>query len=238
MGPVQPLALCPGGDQIFSAAAGGMELDSAKEKPPEGSSLPGEWSPCALEQNFSKILHRLTGQEAQRSNSRDVALKDLRALIEATECNRLFEGSGEPHRGIPEILGQVAKALGKYAAPHKEEEGGSDGHSEVAEKAAEVGLLFLKLLGKVEAAKNSLDCPAWETGLRHLAGPIYIFTITHSLKKPWTSPKSQEVAGEVLALLLRVSECSSEAGFLRGENEDEKGKFVVVMGLLKPDLNK
>uniref|UniRef100_A0A287CT60 TELO2 interacting protein 2 n=1 Tax=Ictidomys tridecemlineatus TaxID=43179 RepID=A0A287CT60_ICTTR len=215
-----------------------MELESAKETPLEGSSLPGEWSPSALEQNFSKILHRLTGQEARQSNSRDVALKDLRALIEATECNRLFEGSGEPHHGIPEILGQVAKALGKYAAPYKEEEGGSDGHSEVAEKAAEVGLLFLKLLGKVETAKNSLDCPAWETGLRHLAGPIYIFAITHCLEKPWTSPKSQEVAGEVLSLLLRVTGCSSEAGFLRGENEDEKGKFIVIMGLLKPDLNK
>uniref|UniRef100_A0A8D2IK99 TELO2 interacting protein 2 n=2 Tax=Urocitellus parryii TaxID=9999 RepID=A0A8D2IK99_UROPR len=238
VGPIQPLVSCPNGDHIFTAAAGGMELESAKETPREGSSLPGEWSLSALEQNFSKILHRLTGQEARQSNSRDVALKDLRALIEATECNRLFEGSGEPHRGIPELLGQVAKALGKYAAPYKEEEGGSDGHSEVAEKAAEVGLLFLKLLGKVETAKNSLDCPAWETGLRHLAGPIYIFVITHCLEKPWTSPKSQEVAGEVLSLLLRVTGCSSEAGFLRGENEDEKGKFIVVMGLLKPDLNK
>lgn len=28
------------------------------------------------------------------------------------------------------------------------------------------------------------------------------------------------------------------AGFLHGENEDEKGRFTVIMGLLKPDLNK
>uniref|UniRef100_A0A8D2D922 TELO2 interacting protein 2 n=1 Tax=Sciurus vulgaris TaxID=55149 RepID=A0A8D2D922_SCIVU len=215
-----------------------MELDGAKEAPREGSSLPGERSPSALEQNFSKILHRLIGQEARRSNSRDAALRDLGALLEATESNRLFEGCDESHRGIPEVLGQVAKALGKYADPPKEEEGGSNGHSEVAKKAAEVGLLFLKLLGKVEAAKNSLVCPAWETGLGHLAGPIYVFSITHSLEKPWTSPKSQEVAGEVLTLLLRVTECSSVAGFLRGEKEDEKGKFIVVMGLLKPHLNK
>lgn len=136
------------------------------------------------------------------------------------------------------MLGQVAKALGKYAAPAEEPEGKGDRHSEVAEKAAAVALLFLQLLRKVEAAKNSLVCPAWKTSLRPLAGPIYVFAVTHSLEQPWTSPRSQEVAGQVLALLLQVTECSSVAGFLHGENEDEKGRFTVIMGLLKPDLNK
>ncbi|ELK08772.1 TELO2-interacting protein 2 [Pteropus alecto] len=215
-----------------------MEHDSSRDFPPrEGSSLPGEW-PSALGQAFSQILHHLTGQESRRGKARDVALQDLSALIEATDCDKLFEGSGTSLHGMPEMLGQVAKALEKYAAPPKEQEGRSDGHSAVAEKAAAVGLLFLKLLRKVEAAKSSLVCPAWKTGLTHLAGPIYIFAVTHSWKQPWTSPRSQNVAGEVLTLLLQVTECGSVAGFLHGENEDEKGRFTVIMRLLKPDLNK
>ncbi|XP_069341062.1 TELO2-interacting protein 2 isoform X2 [Eulemur rufifrons] len=216
-----------------------MELDSAREaRPQEGSSLSGEWSRSALGQAFSKILHCLTGQEARLGKARDAALKDLGALIEDTECDKLFEGSGAPLRGMPEILGQVAKALEKYAAPLKEEDSRGEGHNQVAAKATEVGLLFHKLLGKVEASKNSLVCPEWKTSLRHLAGPIYIFAITHSLEQPWTSPRSREVAREVLTLLLQVTECGSVAGFLRGENEDEKGRFTTIMGLLKPDLNK
>ncbi|XP_009211122.2 TELO2-interacting protein 2 isoform X3 [Papio anubis] len=216
-----------------------MELDSALEAPSrEESSLSGELSPSALGQAFSKILHSLTRPEARRGNVKDVALKDLGDLIETTECDRLFEGSGARLCGMPETLGQVAKAVEKYAAPRKEEEGGGDGHSEVAEKAAKVGLMFLKLLGKVETAKNSLVGPAWQTGLHHLAGPVYIFAITHSLEQPWTTPRSREVAREVLTLLLQVTECSSVAVFLRGENEDEKGSLSVILGLLKPDLNK
>lgn len=199
--------------------------------------MPEEWPSSALGQAFSQILHRFTSQESLRDKERNAALRDLSALMEGTDCDRLFEGSGTSLRGMPEMLGQVVKALEKYAAPPKEQEGKSAGYSEVAEKAAAVGLLFLKLLRKVEAAKN-LVYPAWKTSLRRLAGPVYIFAITHSLEQPWTSPRSQDVAGDVLALLLQVTECSSVAGFLHGENEDEKGRFIVIMELLKPDLNK
>uniref|UniRef100_G3U5A9 TELO2 interacting protein 2 n=1 Tax=Loxodonta africana TaxID=9785 RepID=G3U5A9_LOXAF len=213
-----------------------MELDSALENsPPESSSLAGGPSSAALRQAFSQILHRLTRQEARRGNGRDAIFQDLSALIEATECGRLFEESGT---AIHEMLGEVAKALGTYAAPPAEEGVRGAGHSGVAEKAVEVGLVFLKLLRQVETAKKSLVCPAWQRGLRHLAGPIYVFAITHSLEQPWTSPRSQDIAGEALSLLLQVSDCGSVAGFLRGENEEEKGRFTVIMGLLKPDLNK
>ncbi|XP_051025582.1 TELO2-interacting protein 2 isoform X2 [Acomys russatus] len=222
-----------------------MKLDSAGEETPDGPTPPSEGSPSTLGQAFSKILYGLSCQESGQSNARNAILKDLGALVEAAECDTLFEGSGsdEPLRGMPgmpEILGQVAKALEKLAAPPKEKTaGGGDGHSEVPEKAAEVGLLFLKLLGKVETAKSSSPlCPAWKIGLCHLAGPMYIFAITHRLKQPWTSPRSQRVAGEVLSLLLRVTECSSLPGFLCGGNEDDRGRFALVLGLLKPHLNK
>ncbi|XP_058145764.1 TELO2-interacting protein 2 isoform X2 [Dasypus novemcinctus] len=218
-----------------------MELDCPHETPTrEGPAVSRECPPTiALRQAISQILHRLTvGREARRGNVRDAVFQDISAMIEATECETLFEGSGAPNRGMPEMLGELAKALGRYADPPREKEGRSDGHSEVTEKAEEVGLLFLKLLGKVEAAKNSQDCRAWKTGLHHLAGPIYIFAITHTLKQSWTSPRSRDVAREVLAVLLQVTNCGSVARFLRGENEDEKGRFTVIMELLKPDLNK
>ncbi|XP_036022226.1 TELO2-interacting protein 2 isoform X2 [Onychomys torridus] len=218
-----------------------MQLDSAEEKPPDGSSPAAEGSPASLEHAFSKTLHGLSRQESGSGNARHAVLKDLSALIDAAESDRFFEAgrSGESLRGMPEILGQVAKALEKFAAPPKEKaDGGLDGHSGVAEKATEVGLLFLRLLGKVETAKRSPACPAWKTGLRHLAGPMYVFATTHRWKQPWTSPRSQRVADEVLSLLLRVTECSSVAGFLCGENEDDRGSFAVVLGLLKPRLNK
>ncbi|KAL6038226.1 hypothetical protein STEG23_027308 [Scotinomys teguina] len=219
-----------------------MKLDSsAKEESLDGPSLAAEASPSSLEHAFSKMLHGLSRQESGPGNARNAILKDLSALIETAECDRLFEGSrsGESLRGMPEILGQVARALEKFAAPPKEKVDGGGGHSEVAEKATEVGSLFLKLLGKVETAERSPAClPAWKTGLRHLSGPVYVFATTHRSKQPWTSPRSRHVADEVLALLLRVTECSSVAGFLCGENEDDRGRFAVVLGLLKPHLNK
>ncbi|XP_016066270.1 PREDICTED: TELO2-interacting protein 2 [Miniopterus natalensis] len=205
---------------------------------PAGASLTGEAPSSALGLALSQILLHLTGPESRRGKARNAALEDLSALLEATECDQLFEGNGSSLGGMPEMLGEVAKALEEYAAPPKEQEGGGDGSPAVAEKAAAVGFLFIRLLRKVESAKHSLVCHAWKRGLRRLAGPIYVFAITHSLEQPWTRARSRDVAGEVLALLLRVSECGSVAGFLRGENEDEKGRFAVIMGLLKPDLNK
>lgn len=152
-----------------------MEHESSRESPSrDGSSLPGEWPSSSLGQAFSQIVHHLSGQESRRGQARNAALQDLSALLEATECDQLFEGSGASLGGMPEMLGKVAKALEKYAAPPKEQEGREDGYSAVAEKAAAVGLLFIKLLRKVESAKNSLVCLAWKRGLRHLAGPIYI----------------------------------------------------------------
>ncbi|XP_036310608.1 TELO2-interacting protein 2 isoform X1 [Pipistrellus kuhlii] len=216
-----------------------MERDGSPESPPrEASSLPGECPSSDLGQALSQILHHLTGQESRRGKARNAALQDLGALLEATECDRLFEGSDAPQGGVPGVLGKVAAALEKFAAPPKEEEGRGDGYATVAERATAVGLLFMKLLRKVESAKEPQVCPAWKRGLRPLAAPIYVFAITHSVQQPWTRPRSRDVAREVLTLLLHVAECGSVAGFLHGENEDEKGRFAEIMGLLQPDLNK
>uniref|UniRef100_A0A8C5KK76 TELO2 interacting protein 2 n=1 Tax=Jaculus jaculus TaxID=51337 RepID=A0A8C5KK76_JACJA len=193
---------------------------------------------AALQHALSQTLHRLAGLEARPGKAWRAILKDVAALVEAAAWQQLLDGSAEAPRALPELLGQLARALEKDAAPPTEEAPGGQRRPEVAEKAAEVGSLFLKLLGKLEAVKNSQACPAWETALRHLAGPFYIFAITHRLEQPWTSPRSQAVAEEVLSLLLRVSGCSSVAEFLCGENEGARGRFTAVMGLLKPHLNK
>lgn len=197
----------------------------------EGCSPPGERPASDLGPALAQILHRLTGPESRRGSARKAALQDLGALLEATGCDPLSAGSDAP-------LGEVAAALEKHAAPRKDEEGGGEGCSAVAEKAAAVGLLFTKLLRRVESAKASRGCRAGSRGLRRLAAPIYVFAVTHSLQQPWTSPRSRDVAGEVLASLLRVTECGSVAGFLHGEHEGEKGGFAEIMGLLQPDLNK
>ncbi|XP_045142569.1 TELO2-interacting protein 2 isoform X2 [Echinops telfairi] len=213
-----------------------MELGRAPENPaPEDPGLPGVPSPVAPREAFSRLLHRLSRPEARRGKGRDSVFQDLGALIEAAECDGLFEGSGA---STCELLGEVAKALGRLAAPPKEDGSRGDGRPAVAETAVDVGLLFLKLLRKIQTGKTSLGCSAWKTGLHHLAGPVYLFAVAHSVEQPWTSPRSQEVAREVLSLLLHVSDCGSVAGFLRGENEDEKGRLTAIMGLLKPNLAK
>ncbi|XP_036106165.1 TELO2-interacting protein 2 [Molossus molossus] len=216
-----------------------MEHDSSRESPSrDGSSLPGEWLSSSLGQAFSQIVHRLNDQESRRGRARNRALQHLDVLLESRPCHRLFEGSGASLLGMPEMLGKLAKALEKCAAPPKEQEGREDGYSEGAEQAAEVGSLFIKLLRIIVSARGCLLFREWESVVQHLAGPIYIFAVTHSLQQPWTTPRSQFIAGKVLALLLQITGCDSVAGFLYGESEDEKGKFTEIMELLKPDLNK
>ncbi|XP_023577795.1 TELO2-interacting protein 2 [Octodon degus] len=218
-----------------------MEPAGEEEAWREGASSPGAAAPSALGLAFSKILRRLTGRPARRRDARATAVKDLGALLEATACERLFARSGGARRKMPETLGEVAKALEKYASPPREAEARGDAAGpEVAARAAEVGALFLQLLSKVEAARSAPGelCPEWRAGLRRLAGPAYVFAVTHSLEQPWGSPSSRDVAGEVLAALLRVTDCGSVAGFLRGENQEEEGRLPVILGLLKPSLNK
>ncbi|XP_012580407.1 PREDICTED: TELO2-interacting protein 2 [Condylura cristata] len=216
-----------------------MERDFFREfQPFDDSPRWKELLSPALVQAVSQILHRFAIPESRRGKTRNTVLQDLSALLETSEFNLLFVGRDTPHCGTPQMLGQVAGALAKFASPPREPGGRGDRQSEVAEKAAEVGLLFVKLLGKVEAAKNSFSRRAWKTGLHYLAGSCYIFAVTHTLEQPWTSPSSQDAAGEVLSALLRVSECSSVSGFLRGERRGEKGTLGVVLDLLRPDLNK
>lgn len=97
----------------------------------------------------------------------------------------------------------------------REPEGKGDRHSEVAEKAAAVALLFLQLLRKVEAAKNSLVCPAWKTSLRPLARTSMF--LRSQLGATVDKPKISRGRWTGARLALQVTECGSVAGFLHGE---------------------
>ncbi|KFR01184.1 TELO2-interacting protein 2, partial [Nipponia nippon] len=167
-------------------------------------------------------------------------VRDLGALVEAADCRWLFGGLS------PATLGELVAALNGYAAPPAQEQDAADvpskdsAYAAAAERAADVGSVFLHLLAKLEAAKTqeSLGVPVVRPILCRVMGPIYIFAATHIAERPWTNARSQLVAQELLALLVQAAGCGSVAEFLRGKNEDEEGRFAAVMGLLKPELTK
>ncbi|XP_074784768.1 TELO2-interacting protein 2 isoform X1 [Athene noctua] len=167
-------------------------------------------------------------------------VRDLGALVEAAGCRWLFGGLS------PATLGELVAALNGYAAPPKQEQDAAGlpredrAYAAAAERAAEVGSVFLHLLAKLEAAKTqeSLGVPVVGPILSRVMGPIYIFAATHIVERPWANTKSQSAAQEVLALLVQAVGCGSVAEFLRGKDEDEEGRFAAVMGLLKQELTK
>ncbi|XP_010125122.1 PREDICTED: TELO2-interacting protein 2, partial [Chlamydotis macqueenii] len=155
------------------------------------------------------------------------------------DCRWLFGGLS------PATLDELVAALNSYAAPPKQEQDAADlprtsTDTATAERAADVGSVFLHLLAKLEAAKTqeSLGAPVVGPVLRRVMGPIYVFAVTHVVERPWTDGRSQSVAQELLALLVQVAGCGSVAEFLRGKNADEEGRFAAVMGLLKQELTK
>lgn len=168
------------------------------------------------------------------------ALRDLCALIEAADCRWLFGGLS------PATLGGLVVALSGCAAPPEQEQDAAElpwkdgAYAATAERAADVGAVFLHLLVKLEAAKTqeSLGVPVVGPILCRVVGPIYIFAATHIVERCWTNVRSRSVAQEVLELLVQAAGCSSVAEFLRGKNEDEEGRFAAVMGLLKQELTK
>ncbi|XP_068932040.1 TELO2-interacting protein 2 isoform X1 [Petaurus breviceps papuanus] len=199
-----------------------MELESPREPSPG--------------QTFSGLLQRLACQGAPGTEgaTRDPAVQELDVLIGGADWPALLRG--DP--GIPQALGQVTRTLCGHAAPPKGEDVSGAPVPRGSERAARVGAVLLRLLEGMEAAKGSLGPSGVMPALRPAAPHIYLFSVTHCHEHPWTSPASQKVAQEVLALLLRVTDCVSVAEFLRGETEGQTGSFTAVMGLLKPELNK
>ncbi|NWU98472.1 TTI2 protein, partial [Upupa epops] len=167
-------------------------------------------------------------------------VRELGALIEAAECRWLLADVS------PAVLGELAAALDGYAAPPRQEQetadlpGKDSAYAATAERAADVGSVFLHLLAKLEAAKiqEALGVPVVGPILSQVMGPIYVFAATHIVERPWTNARTQSVAHEVLATLVRAAGCESVAEFLRGRNDDEEGRFAAVLGLLKQELTK
>uniref|UniRef100_A0A8D0GYM5 TELO2 interacting protein 2 n=1 Tax=Sphenodon punctatus TaxID=8508 RepID=A0A8D0GYM5_SPHPU len=193
------------------------------------------------EQVFSQIMQLFeTGGAQQAGNSTRAGLvRNLCMLFEAADCQWLF-GSG-----CPKVLGDVVVALSDYAALAKQEADTGDPRSDAAyaaaaDRTADVSLLFLSLLAKVEASKDAenLGIGAVRPFLGLVAGPIYIFAVTHGAEGPWSHPRTRSRAWELLNTLLQTVGCQSAAEFLRGQREEEEGWFAKVMQLLKPELKK
>ncbi|XP_009981918.1 PREDICTED: TELO2-interacting protein 2, partial [Tauraco erythrolophus] len=94
---------------------------------------------------------------------------------------------------------------------------------------------FLHLLAKLEAAKaqESLGGPAVGPILCRVMGPIYVFAATHVVERPWTNERSQAVAQELLASLVRAAGCGSGEGFLRGRRNTGSSGETVSSGVTK-----
>ncbi|XP_027753182.1 TELO2-interacting protein 2 [Empidonax traillii] len=165
----------------------------------------------------------------------------LRELLESAEPRWLLLGPG-----CPAALGELAAALGESAAPPGRERDGAEPpgrdreHAAAAERAEQVGAVFVLLLEKLEGARSQEGAgpPAVGAALRRVLGHIYIFAVTHLGERPWTTEGSRAVARQLLEMLVRASGCTSVAEFLRGKDGDEEGMFGAVMGLLKRELTK
>uniref|UniRef100_A0A8D0F700 TELO2 interacting protein 2 n=1 Tax=Strix occidentalis caurina TaxID=311401 RepID=A0A8D0F700_STROC len=214
---------------------GGLVRALRAEGPRDGEQPPPRAVPPA-----EQILLQLAPLIAEGAAPRAGVVRDLGALVEAAECQWLFGGLS------PATLGELVAALNGHAAPPKQEQDAADppgkdsAYAAAAERAAEVGSVFLHLLAKLEVAKTqeSLGVPVVGPVLSRVMGPIYIFAATHIVERPWTNARSQSVAQELLALLVQAAGCGSVAEFLRGKDEDEEGRFAAVMGLLKQELTK
>uniref|UniRef100_A0A8C0IWH4 TELO2 interacting protein 2 n=1 Tax=Chelonoidis abingdonii TaxID=106734 RepID=A0A8C0IWH4_CHEAB len=195
------------------------------------------------EQVLSQIL-LLFSAEGVSGSAKAGMVRDLHVLFEAADCQWLFGGC---HLNVtPKLLGDLVSVLCHYAALPKQDSdtggppGNDDFYTTVADRTADVGLVFLSLLAKVEAIKGSrsLGDVMVRQVLPRCLGLIYIFAATHHAEKPWTSSRSRSIAQELLTLLVQVAGCGSVAEFLQGGSKDEEGRFAAVMGLLKPELTK
>ncbi|XP_062995654.1 TELO2-interacting protein 2 [Elgaria multicarinata webbii] len=178
------------------------------------------------------------GPQGTGSNAEAGMTRDLLAILEAVGCQWLFGGGCQ--NAAPKLLRDLAVALCHYAAPLQQEpEEGDAGspYAAVADRAEDAGLVLCNVVAKVEAAKG-LGSAAVGSALRQLAGPAFVFAVTHVADTPWSKARSRSLAQELLDGLLRASDCRSVPEFLRGAREGEDGWFAAVMQCLKPELTK
>ncbi|XP_066495415.1 TELO2-interacting protein 2 isoform X2 [Tiliqua scincoides] len=217
-----------------------LQLDSLEEG--EG------FSKCPpVDQVLLQFLQLFASKGVQGAGSRAKAgmVRDLLAILEVADGQWLWGGC--PPNTTLAALRDLVAALSQYAAPPRQEPDG-EGHTgsetavyaATADQAADVGLVFCSILAKVEAARGLEEPGTVDIGsvLHKIAGPLYVFAVTHAAEKPWSKPRSQTVAQELLGSLLQVSGCPSVPEFLRGSREGNDGWFAVVMRCLKPELTK
>lgn len=194
-------------------------------------------------QKFLQLFASAGGPEAG-SKAKAGMVSDLLAILEAVDSQWLWGGC--PPNTTLALLRDLVAALSQYAAlPLQEPDGG--GHlggtpscAASADAAADVCLVFCSILAKVGKAEGLEEPDTVEASslLRGVAGPMYVFAVTHAAEKPWSQPGTRSVAQELLGSLLQASGCHSVPEFLRGSCEGDDGWFPAVMQCLKPELTK
>ncbi|XP_053126035.1 TELO2-interacting protein 2 [Hemicordylus capensis] len=198
------------------------------------------------EQVLPQFLQLFASKGAQQAGSKAQAgmVRDLLAILEAVDCHWLFGDC--PPKATPTVLSNLVAALIQYGALPQQEAGGGElssdhpAFSAAAEQAADASQVFRSLLAKVTVARNAknLGAAAVDSVLHQVAGPVYVFAVTHTAKKPWSRPRTRSRAQELLEDLLQASGCQSVPEFLRGARGGEEGWFAEVMQCLKPELTK
>lgn len=195
-----------------------------------------------------QFLQLFASEKAQQAGCKAKAsmVRDLIAIFEAKDYQWLLGGCHANATRLPIMLKDLVVVLNSYAAPPQEDsEGGKSPsgkdtvYDAAADRAADAGLVFCSILAKVEMAKGAetLNSVTVSSALHQVAGPMYIFAVTHAAKKPWSRPRTRSIAQELLDNLLRALGCQSVPEFLRGACEGE-GWFAEVMLCLKPELAK
>lgn len=223
---------------------GHLRLDSPQRRAAQGQR---HLAYPPAEQVLSQFLQRFADSGAPRSDSgaKAAMIRDLSALLEVADCRWLFEGI--PQKATLTLFRDLVVTLSCYAAPLQQEaeEGGLrrdevPSYLALADRAAEASLVFHSLVTQVHLVKSreGLGTRVANSVLHQVAGPTFVFAVTHVAERPWTKPSSRHMAQELLDDLLQASDCPSVSEFLRGTSEGNDGWFEAVMEYLKPDLSR
>uniref|UniRef100_A0A6J0VBG7 TELO2-interacting protein 2 n=1 Tax=Pogona vitticeps TaxID=103695 RepID=A0A6J0VBG7_9SAUR len=201
----------------------------------------------SVEQVLSRFLQRFANSGVQRSGSEAKAamIRDLFGILEAADGEWLF--GGFPQNATVILLRDLVVTLSCYAAPLQQEteelglqRNEDPSYMAVPDRAADASLVLRSIVTKVGIMKSleGLGTRVANSVLQEVAGPMFVFAVTHIAARPWTKPNSQRMTHELLDDLLRASDCQSISEFLRGTKEGKDGQFEEVMEYLKPDLNR
>ncbi|XP_032869902.1 TELO2-interacting protein 2 [Amblyraja radiata] len=116
-------------------------------------------------------------------------------------------------------------------------------YSTIPSRAQSVAETFQLLLTKlsVRPLQASSSSPAElspDSVLNAISPHLVIFCATHCQERPWTNAASRLAADELLAATVQATGCKTVVELLCGSQEEGHGALVIVLHLMKPQMNK